>query len=349
VCSLDSAGPRPSVAPATLPMQRDLERLTVTDADADSRDEGRMLGAVIAGIATIVAAAIVAWATLRPRRQLGGVISLEDVSVSEAETVLAEPGVDAHVLGATVPGRPVLDVAVRNDGDRTGFVRRMHLELQGLLYVPAIDPPIVLPCPGVAITGPLPARERRLGPSGSYEVNFPLQEGCYAHTVNQAVAAGDVDRFVVSLVAREAEWGKDFYQVTLSLDCGRTRKGRRRVTSEPIWVLAYGPPSWERPDVIKERLSQIADRVRELAPGGGEEVGVLFNSVVYPIRTGMEDYVAFYETKLQILAAALRKCLTHAADETRIRGWLAELERNAADVEDLLRHAADLRASGRHP
>jgi hypothetical protein len=168
-------------------------------------------------------------------------------------------------------------------------------------------------------------------------------------TINQAVAAGNVDRFVVSLVTQEAEIGKNFYQVSLSLDCGRIRKGRRQATSEPITVLAYGPPSWESPDVIKERLSQIADRVRELAPEGAEEVGVLFNSVVHPIRTGMEDYVAFYETKLQILAAALRKCLNHAADETRIRGWLAELEIAVVEVKDLLRHAADLRASGRHP
>lgn len=308
-----------------------------------------MPDAIIAAIATIVAAAIAAWALHRARWQKDEVISLVNVSVADAEAVLAESEVDTHVLGAIVPGRPVLDIVVHNDGDRTGFVRRIHLELKGLLSVPAIDPPIVLSCPGVAITSPSPVRERRLEPSGSYAVNFPLQEGCYSRTVNQAVAAGDVDRFVVSLVAREAERGKDFYQVTLSLDYGGTRKGQRRATSEPIWVLAYDPPFWERPDEIKEGLSQIADQVRELAPEGGEEVGVLFNSVLYPIRTGMEDYVTFYETKLQILAAALKKCLMHAADETQIRSWLAELEHTAVDVEDLLRHAADLRALGRHP
>jgi len=291
-----------------------------------------MLFAVIGGIAAIVAAAIPAWAMLRARRKQDGVIDLVGVSVTEAEVVLAEPGVDAHVLGEIVPDRPVLDIVVCNDGDRTAFVRRIHLELEGLLSVPAMDPPVVLSLPGAAITDPLPARERRLGPSGSYAVNFPLQEGCYAHTVNQVVGAGEMDRFVVSLVAQEAERGKDFYQVTLSLDYGRTRKGRRRATSEPIWVLAYGPPSWESPDVIKERLSQLADDARELAPEGGEEVGVLFNSVVYPIRTGLEDYVAFYKTKLQMLAAALGKCLRHAADKTRIRGWLAELDSAADEV-----------------
>jgi hypothetical protein len=141
-----------------------------------------MLGTVIAGIAVIVAVAIAAWATLRARRQMGGVISLVDISVTEAEAVLAELGVDAHVVGDIVPERPVLDIAVRNDGDRTGFVRRIRLELEGLLSVPAIDPPLVLSFPGEAITGPLPVRELRLGPSGSYAFNFPLREGCYART-----------------------------------------------------------------------------------------------------------------------------------------------------------------------
>ena len=308
-----------------------------------------VVGAVAAVLAAVLAAVVAAWATLRARRKPGGVISLVDVSVTDAEAIRAEPGADAHVLGELVPDRPVLDIAVRNDGERTAIVRRLHLELEGFLYVPALDPPVVLPFPGAAITGTLPAQERRLGPSGSYAVNFPLREGSYARTVNQAVAAGDVDRFVVALVAGEAERGKDFYGVRLTLDCGRTRKrGKRPETSEPLRVLAYGPPAWESPDTIKERLSQIADRVREVIPEGGDEAGVLFNAAVHPVRTGMEDYIAFYEAKLQILTTALRECLKHAADETRIRGWLADLETAAAEVENLHHHAADLRATGRH-
>jgi hypothetical protein len=307
-----------------------------------------LVAAVIAGIAAIVAAAIPAWATLRARRKQDGVIDLVDISVTEPEAVLAEPGVDTHVLSEIVPDRPVFDIAVHNNGDRTAFARRMHLQLKEPLNVPALDPPEVF-LSEHAITDPMQIMAYRLGPTGSYAFNLPLREGCYAHTVNQAVGAGDADRFVVSLVAQEAKRGKDFCQVTLSLDYGRTRKARRRATSEPIWVLAYGPPSWESPDVIKKRLSQLADDVRELAPEGGENVGVRFNSFIYPIRTDMEDYVAVYETKLQILAGLLGKCLMHAADETRIRGWLAELNSALGDVKDLLRQAADLRASGRHP
>ncbi|MBT2524030.1 hypothetical protein J7E91_00940 [Streptomyces sp. ISL-99] len=49
------------------------------------------------------------------------------------------------------------------------------------------------------------------------------------------------------------------------------------------------------------------------------------------------------------LAAALTTCLKHAADETRIRGWIAELESAVLGIEDLRRRAAALRASGRHP
>jgi hypothetical protein len=307
-----------------------------------------LVAAVIAGTAAIAAAAITAWATLRARRKQDGVINLVNVSVTEAEALLAEPGVDTHVLSEIVPDRPVFDIAVRNNGDQTAFARRMHLQLEEPLNVPALDPPdVFLSEHAITSRGRIVAWRR--GPSDGYAVNLPLQKGSYAHMINQAVAAGDVDRFVVSLVAQEAERGKDFCQVTLSLDYGRTRKGRGRATSEPIWVLAYGPPSWESPDVIKERLSQLADRVRELAPEGGENVGVRFNSVISPIRTGMEDYVAFYETKLQILATLLGKCLMHAANETRIRGWLAELDSALGDVKDLRRHAADLRASGRHP
>jgi hypothetical protein len=307
-----------------------------------------LLAAVITGIAAIAAAAIPAWAALRARKKQDGVIDLVGVSVTEAEALLAEPGVDTNVLSEIVPDHPVFDIAVCNNGDRTAFARRIHLQLKEPINVPALDPPCVFRSEH-AITSRGRIVAWRRGPSDGYAINFPLQEGSYARTINQAVGAGDVDRFVVSLVAREAERGKDFCQVSISLDYGRTRKGRRQAMSEPIWVLAYGPPSWESPDVIKERLSQLADRVRELAPEDAENVGVRFNSVIFPIRTGMEDYVAVYETKLQILATLLGKCLRHATDETRIRGWLAELDSALSDVTGLLRHAANLRASGRHP
>ncbi|MGW1097195.1 hypothetical protein ACWD5W_15580 [Streptomyces sp. NPDC002455] len=304
-----------------------------------------MLGA----IATVLTAVIAAWATLRARRKRGGEVTLVDVSVGEGEAVLAEPGADVQLLGEVVPDRPVLDIAVRNDGDRKGFVRRVHVELKGLLYIPALDPPAVLRLPGAPVNSRIRAQERRLGPSGSYAVDFPLAEGSYSRTVNQEVDAGDVDRFVLSLVSREAEQGKDFYQVRLTLDGGRAGRARKRVTSDPITVLAYGPPSWESPEVIKERLSSIADRVREEAPEGSAEVTVLFNAIVHPNATGMEDYVAFYEDKLKVLAAALQECLKHAADETCIRRWLDELERDLIRVEQLRLYAAELRASGRHP
>ena len=308
-----------------------------------------LVEAVIAGIAAIVAAAIPAWATLRARRKQDGVIDLVNVAVTEAEAVFAEPGVDTNALSEIVPDRPVLDIAVRNNGDRIAFARRMYLQLKETLHIGALDQPEVFFSPEFAITERMQIRAYRQGPTASYAVNLPWEEGCYAHMVNQAVGAGDADRFVVSLVAQEAERGTDFGQVTLSLDYGRTRKSRRRATSKPIWVLAYGPPSWESPDVIKERLSQLADDVRALAPRGGENVGVIFDFAIHPIRTAMEDYVAVYETKLQILVRLLRMCLMHAADETLIRGWLAELDSTLGDVKDLLRHAADLRASGRHP
>jgi hypothetical protein len=172
----------------------------VTNADADLRDGDDMLGEVIGGIAALAAAAIAAWATLRARRQKDGVIGLVDVSVTEAEAVLAEPGADAHVLSAIVPKRPVLDIAVRNDGDRTEFVRRMHLELKGLLSIPAIDPPVVLPFPR-AITGPLPAKERRLEPSGSYAVNFPLLVEALLERMPRHAAPPFGERLGIAVVA----------------------------------------------------------------------------------------------------------------------------------------------------
>jgi hypothetical protein len=308
-----------------------------------------LIAAVIAGFAAIVAAVISVWGMLKAHRKQDGVIDLVDIWVTEAEAVLAEPGVDINELSEVVPDRPVFDIALRNSGDRTAFARRMHLQLSESLRVGELERPEILLSPEFPITEPMEIRAYRLGPTGSYAINLPLEEGCYAHTVNQAVGAGDVDRFVVSLVAQEAERGTDFCQVTLSLDYGRTKKAKGRVTSEPMWVLAYGPPSWERPNVIKQRLSQLADDVRARAPEGGENVGVCFDSHIYPIRTDMENYVAVYETKLQILAALLGRCLGHAADGTRIRGWLAELDIALGEVNDLLRHAADLRASGRHP
>ncbi|WP_405664136.1 hypothetical protein OG379_18380 [Streptomyces sp. NBC_01166] len=303
-----------------------------------------MLGA----IAAVITAVIAAWATLRARRKRGGEVTLVDVSVGEGEAVLAEPGADAHLLGEVVPDRPVLDIAVRNDGDRKGLVRRIHVELKGLLHVPDIDPPSVVGLPW-PVNGRTRAQERRLGPSGSYAVDFPLTEGSYNRSVSQEIDPGDVDRFVISLVSREAARGKDFYQVRLLLDGGRTRRARERVTSEPMTVLAYGPPSWESPAVIEERLSEIADKVREEAPQGSAEAAVFFNAVFHPHATGMEDYVTFYEEKLKVLTAALRACLKHASDGTRIRGWLDELERDLTGVERLRGHAAELRASGRHP
>jgi hypothetical protein len=212
------------------------------------------LGAVITGIllgaviGAIVGVAIARRGALGARGKEGEVLRLVDVSVTEAEAVLAEPGVDAQYMGAIVPERPVLDITLRNDGHRTEAVVRLELELEGPFRVPALDdlPPAVRPIPGAAITGPLPGQEPRQPPSFSYAVNFPLREGRYAHMVRQALAPGEVDRFVVSLVAQEqAEQGKgcSFYQVTLSLDYGRARNGsRRRVVSEPITVLASHHP-----------------------------------------------------------------------------------------------------------
>ncbi|MFI9039431.1 hypothetical protein [Streptomyces sp. NPDC053726] len=301
---------------------------------------------VVGGLATAVAAAIAAWAALRARRKLDGEISLFDVSVNESEAVLAERGADVHLLGEVVPDRPALDIAVRNVGDRKGLVRRIRVEVKGLLHVPPVDPPNVVRMPGARMGRVF---ERRLGPSGSYAINFPLCESIYGKTVNHEIDPGDTDRFILSLVATEAVQGMDFYEVRLLLEGGRTRKARKRAASEPMTVLAYGPPSWESPIVIKERLSGIADSVREQAPQGGAEVAVLFNAALHPNTTGMEDYVAFYENKLEILTAALQACLKHAADEERIRGWLDELERDLAEVEQLRRHAAELRASGCHP
>nr|PPQ58316.1 hypothetical protein C5F59_17770 [Streptomyces sp. QL37] len=299
--------------------------------------------------AAVLAATIAAWATLRARRKRGGEVALDGVSVGEGDAVLAEPGAEVHLLSEVVPDRPVLDIAVRNDGDRKGFVRRIHVELKGLLYIPGIDPPSVLRLPGAPITVRTEVRERRLGPSGSYAVNFPLMEGSYSRTVNQVIDPDDVDRFVLPLVATDAERGKDFYEVRLLLDGGRTRRARKRAVSEPMTVLAYGPPSWEDPEVIKDRLSGIADRVREEAPQGSTEVAVLFNAAFHPNATAMEDYVTFYESKLKVMAAALRACLKHATDQTRIRGWIDALERDLIAVEQLRGHAAELRASGRHP
>jgi hypothetical protein len=211
-----------------------------------------VLAAVVGGL---LGAALAAWSSRRTQRIEDKAIRLVDVSMTEADAVLAEPGVDAQYMGAIVPERPVLDITLRNDGHRTAFVRRLYLELKGPSFVPAIDdlPPAVRPVPA-ASTGPLPVQEPRQPPSFSYAVNFPLRAGCYGHMVNQALAPGEVDRFVVSLVARpdwvrdaqgQAEQGNDFYfyQVTLSLDYGRTRRGtRRRVVSEPLTVLASGRP-----------------------------------------------------------------------------------------------------------
>ncbi|WP_030914034.1 hypothetical protein [Streptomyces sp. NRRL B-24720] len=301
---------------------------------------------VVGGLAAVVAAAIAAWATLRARRKLDGEVSCLDVRVNESEAILAEQGADVHLLSELIPDRPALDITVSNDGDRKLLVRRIRVELKGLLHVPPVDPPTVLRLPGARMGGVL---ERRLGPSGSYALNFPLQQGSYGKTVNHLIDPGDSDRFIMSLVATEAEQGMDFYQVRLLIEGGRTRKARNRAASEPMMVLAYGPPSWESPIVIKERLSQIADTVREQAPQGSAELSVFFNSALHPNATGMEDYVAFYETKLEILTDSLQACLKHAADETHIWGWLNKLKRDLAEVEQLRRHAADLRASGRHP
>jgi hypothetical protein len=76
---------------------------------------------------------------------------------------------------------------------------------------------------------------------------------------------------------------------------------------------------------------------------------VLFNSTVHTARTATDDYITVYENKLKVLAAALGECLKCAADETRIRTWLTELERATDEIGPLRRHATALRASAGHP
>ncbi|MFE4675003.1 MULTISPECIES: hypothetical protein [unclassified Streptomyces] len=142
-------------------------------------------------MAAAVGAVIAAWATLRARRKQDGAISFVDVTVKDAESLLAEPDADAdaRVLGELVPERPVLDIAVYNEGDLDGIVRRVQVDVRGLLHVPPIEPPFVLVLPGVTITAPLPAQQRRTGPSAAYAVNFPLREGSYRQSVSQLIPA----------------------------------------------------------------------------------------------------------------------------------------------------------------
>ncbi|MEV4823261.1 hypothetical protein [Micromonospora sp. NPDC049274] len=144
---------------------------------------------VVAGVSTIAAAAVAAWATLRAQRRRAEVISLVDVLVSDAEVIQAEPNTDTHLVGTIEPDRPVLDVLVRNDGDRPGLLRRIHLDVQGTLRVPTIDPPLVVRFPGGTVTGGEQVMERRLGPSASYAVDFPLQKGRYSSPIRQEIPA----------------------------------------------------------------------------------------------------------------------------------------------------------------
>ncbi|MBM7171874.1 hypothetical protein JQK87_26460 [Streptomyces sp. G44] len=297
--------------------------------------------AVIAAVAAVAAAAIAAWATLRARRKPDGRIRLVDVMVADASAVLAEPEPAARVLDELAPDRPVLDIAVHNDGGQSCLVRRVSLDVEGLVHVPALDLPLVVDLPGGQITDPLPVCERRLGPSGSYHFGFPLREGRHTRGVNQQVAAGEDDRFLLSLTAREAVRGQDFYRVTLSLDCGRTRRGKktRPLTWKPITVAAYGLPDWETPEVIRERLTYIADRAREVAPGGGDGVCVIFNAMAHPLRTAMTDYVDFYEARLKVLEALLRQCGEHLTDRAAIETRLTALEAALGEVAGLHGHA----------
>ncbi|MEV7197087.1 hypothetical protein AB0N81_35565 [Streptomyces sp. NPDC093510] len=309
-----------------------------------------MMIAVIAAVAAVAAAAIAAWATLRARRKPAGRLRV-DVMVTDASAVLTDQEAGVRVLDELVPDRPVLDVAVHNDGGQSCLVRRLSLEVEGLVHVPALDPPLVVDLPGGPLTEPLPVRERRLGPSGSYRFGFPLREGHHARGVSQQVAAGEDDRFLVCLVAQEAVRGQDFYRVTLSLDCGRTRRGRKRqpVTWGPLVVAAHGLPDFETPEAVRERLNRITDRARELAPGGGDGVCVIFNAMAHPLRTAMEDYVALYEAKLKLLEAVLGQCREHMTDRTPVETRLTAIGTALSEVQGLYGHAATLRASAGHP
>lgn len=310
-----------------------------------------MLVAVIAAVAAVSAAAIAAWATLRARRRLDGRVRLVDVMVTDASAVLADPEAGAGVRDELVPDRPVLDIAVHNDGGQSCLVRRLTMEVEGLVHVPALDMPLVLDLPGTSLTEPLPVQERRLGPSGSYHFGFPLREGRHTRGVNQQVAAGDSDRFLVCLVALEAVRGQDFYRVTLSLDCGRTMRGKkgRPITWDPLVVAAHGLPDWETPEVIRDRLSHIVDRAQELAQGGGDDVCVVFNATAHPLRTALADYVAFYEAKLKVLEAVLKQCRDHAADRMPVETRLTALEATLGEVQGLYEHANALRSSAGQP
>ncbi|MEV0258798.1 hypothetical protein AB0H82_31625 [Streptomyces sp. NPDC050732] len=310
-----------------------------------------MVVAVIAAVAAVTAAVIAAWATLRARRKPDGRVRLVDVMVTDAPAVLAEPEAGAGALGELVPDRPVLDIAVHNDGGQSCLVRRLSMEVEGLVHVPALDVPVVVGLPGGSLTEPLPVQERRIGPSGSYHFGFPLREGRHTRGVNQQLEAGEDDRFLVCLVAREAARGQDFYRVTLSLECGRTRRGKKAepITWDPLVVAAHGLPDWETPQVIRERLGHVVDRAREVAPGGGDEVCVIFNAMAHPLRTALTDYVAFYEAKLKVLEAVLKQCREHVADTAPIENRLTALEATLGEVRGLHEHATALGSSAGRP
>lgn len=165
-----------------------------------------MLTAILGVAGAVIAAVIGAWAVLRARRQ------------SEAELEL----VDVCLAGRS--GEVALDLKLRNIGNRSAVLKRLHIHVQQAVRLM-----------------PREVEAAALASSETYDVDLPAPENAsgalVAKDLSQVIAPGEADRFLMQLRTDNGQLGSRFvYRVRLELIYNADD---RRVISRS---LAFGCP-----------------------------------------------------------------------------------------------------------
>ncbi|WP_331762499.1 hypothetical protein OG612_45560 (plasmid) [Streptomyces sp. NBC_01527] len=155
---------------------------------------------------------------------------------TDVQAVLTELGTTTppEELGELSLDHPLLDVWVRNRGDRKKFVRHISLGISAVGSAEAASPALE----GTARPGGGPSGHQtdRLRPTTAYRAGFQLQEGTYRKTISQLIDPGEDDRFLLSLVPWHDVEGPYTYTITLTMDSARFTGRPLLTTSAPVQV-----------------------------------------------------------------------------------------------------------------
>ncbi|MEU9119058.1 hypothetical protein AB0C96_04210 [Streptomyces sp. NPDC048506] len=198
-----------------------------------------MLEAFLGAAGGIIAAVIGAWAALRARHPREAELELVDVSASQGESRLVRRWEPERNAAETWSHVAVLDVKLRNRGDRTAVLKRLELTVEGAGQFGFSRPELLAALPS----------------SATYDITLSPPRWPHhtpaAKDLSQVIPAGEADRFEVRLHVHAPDDLRYLYRLHLDLVYNGDD---RRVSAGSIAVAFPHPPAVPRSSGTRRSL-----------------------------------------------------------------------------------------------